>query len=292
MGKEFIIILLLVVRMKILLLGGRGYLGSAVSNELKKHDIFTFDRHPGDKSHIKGSILSQNDLNKAVKGKDVVINFVGLSPLKKPISTSYLKVHVDAVKKIISACKKNNVKRVIHISALGADSYVGSEYMRTKGIAEDLLIKSKLKINILRPSLIYDCDNEFIVMLKKYSKFLGFPKIPAKMQPVYRKDVAKIISLCINGKVKEKKLEVTGYDILSVYLIAKKVYWKKRFPCFPVPFFLFKLGLRIAIALNLSDMSKEQIVNMSISNTSLRNESGKYMQLKRFDDWLSEVDCL
>jgi len=92
-------------------LGGRGFLGKAIAGKLKsKCNVYTFDRKDGPANHIKGTILNKDDLLRAFGGKDIVINLVGLTPLRKPKNTSYEDVHVSGVRNIVEACKDNNKK--------------------------------------------------------------------------------------------------------------------------------------------------------------------------------------
>ena len=53
------------MKKRIIVLGGRGFVGEAICEELNQYNVYTFDRHPGDKNHIQGDINSISNLKKA-----------------------------------------------------------------------------------------------------------------------------------------------------------------------------------------------------------------------------------
>jgi len=276
-------------RLRILILGGRGFVGRAIVKKLHDHNVFTFDRHAGGKNHFQGTILSLSDLNKSMKGMDITINLVGLTPIRKPKNTSYQEVHVRGVKNILKACKANKIKKLIHHSALGADKKSKIEYLRTKGISEEIILDSSLKVNVFCPSLIIDKKNELILQANKYAFTCFFPKIPAVMQPIHRQDVAALHRLAVEGKIKERRLEIAGPDTLNIYDIVKKIHHKKGYPCIPIPLFLVKIGMSIASVFHLFGISKDQIRSLELDNTTQRNGAKKYIKLTSFDQWLKKV---
>lgn len=275
--------------MNILITGGRGFVGEAVQNQLRKHTVFTFDRHEGGKNHIQGDITSKVDVFNAVEDKDEVIHLIGLSPLKKPKKITYEDVHVHGTKHIVAACKTHKVKRLIHMSALGADPHSPIEYLRTKGIAEQLVKKSKVPHTIFCPSVIFDGENELIQQIRKTAYTLFFPNIPAKLQPLYRGDVAKLFRLAVEGKVKEEKITVGGPQTLSIYDIAKKIHKKKKVPCFPIPLSLLKTGMNVASLFGLFGITKDQVRSLTVDNIVDKNHAKEYISLTSFDAWLKNA---
>ncbi|MFQ5621748.1 MAG: NAD(P)H-binding protein, partial [Candidatus Nanoarchaeia archaeon] len=237
---------------KILVLGGRGFVGSAICKELrKKHRVFTFDRHKGGKSHCCGDISCCEELEKHMKGKHIVINLVGLSPLRKPAGNAYHAAHVVGVNNIIRACKKVGVKRLIHMGILGSDSRGKTLFLRTRGKGETLVRQSRLNWTIIRPSIIFDKDNELVQQCSKLAFTCMFPYIPAKIQPVYRGDVAKIYRMVVDGKIKTKIVNVGGPQRMNVFQFAKRIYNKKGFPCYPIPLSPVRTVMKYLAALDL-----------------------------------------
>jgi nucleoside-diphosphate-sugar epimerase len=59
-----------------------------------------------------------------MRGHDAVINLVGIlhsRDVKFPYSKDFAEAHVELPKKIIAACKATGVRRLVHMSALGAN---------------------------------------------------------------------------------------------------------------------------------------------------------------------------
>lgn len=272
--------------MKVVVFGGKGFLGTQVVKDLSKKGfkVYTFGGNFNDKNHFKGDITCFQDVEKATSKMDIVVNLVGLSPLRMPKKTTYHKVHVIGVKNIIKACKKN--KRLVHISALGADKNSDIEYLKTKGIAEQEIKKSGLKFNVLRPSVMFDNGNEFIDSISRSSFLLFFPYIKAKMQPIYRKDVAKLVELAVSGKIQEKTIEIAGPEQISLYEIAKRIHKTKSLPIIPVPVFFLKPFLYFFAFFRLFGISKDQIKSLDLENITESNSAEKYIKLTSFDFWL------
>ena len=85
---------------------------------------------------------------------DAVINCVGV--LQDGAGDSTRLAHVEGPRALIAACERAGVRRLIHISAVGADDTAGTAYARTKAETERLVEASALDWLILRPSLVVD----------------------------------------------------------------------------------------------------------------------------------------
>ncbi len=85
---------------------------------------------------------------------DAVVNCVGV--LQNGAGDSTRAAHVDGPRALIAACEAAGVRRLVHISAVGADDDAGTDYARTKAQTERLVAGSTLDWLILRPSLVVD----------------------------------------------------------------------------------------------------------------------------------------
>lgn len=85
-------------------------------------------------------------------GVDAVVNCVGV--LQDGAGESLATAHVMGPRALIAACEAQGVRRLIHISAVGADEAAGSAYARTKRATEQMVEASSLDWVILRPSLV------------------------------------------------------------------------------------------------------------------------------------------
>ena len=204
---------------KVLLLGGSGFVGTYIANRLSQRGIevtIPTRRRERTKALIiqpnidmpEANIHCEKALAELVKGQDAVINLVGVlhsRDVQLPYSRDFAQAHVELPKKIIAACKAAGVRRLVHMSALQADSKGPSEYLCSKGDGEAIVLaaKNELDVTVFRPSVIFGLGdaflNTFASALKKLPIFpLGFGH--ARFQPVWAADVADAFVDCLDNE--------------------------------------------------------------------------------------------
>ncbi len=194
---------------KVLLLGGSGFVGTYIANRLSQRGVevtIPTRRRERTKALIiqpnvempEININSEEALVELMRGKDAVINLVGILHSRDvvlPYSKDFAEAHVELPKKIVAACKQAGVRRLLHMSALGADPKGPSEYLCSKGDGEAIVMAAKgdLDVTVFRPSVMFGLGDSFLSMfasvLRKLPFFpLGFGQ--ARFQPVWVADVA------------------------------------------------------------------------------------------------------
>lgn len=194
---------------KVLLLGGSGFVGTYIANRLSQRGIAVTvptRRRERNKALImqpgvevvEANIQCEQTLTELVRGHDVVVNLVGIlhsRDVQLPYSRDFAEAHVELPKKIIAACKAAGVRRLVHMSALKADAAAPSEYLRSKGDGEAIVLaaQGELDVTVFRPSVIFGLGDSFLstfaCVLRKAPVFpLGFGH--ARFQPVWVADVA------------------------------------------------------------------------------------------------------
>ena len=194
---------------KVLLLGGSGFVGTYIANRLSQRGVevtIPTRRRERTKALIIQPNVEMPEINtnseealvELMQGKDAVINLVGILHSRDvvlPYSKDFAEAHVELPKKIVAACKKAGVRRLLHMSALGADPKGPSEYLRSKGDGEAVVMAAQgdLDVTVFRPSVIFGLGDSFLSMfagvLRKLPFFpLGFGQ--ARFQPVWAADVA------------------------------------------------------------------------------------------------------
>lgn len=195
---------------KILLIGGSGFIGQKIASGLSAlgHSVLLPTRRAAYAKELwvlpKLQVIEANihdpsvlaDLCQRLGPEGVVINLVGVLHDKtgSPYGPGFLKNHVELTKKIIAAMSAANLKRYIHMSALGASSWGASMYQRSKGDAENLVKASDLDWTIFRPSVVFGEKDKFINLfasLQKFAPVLPLGGAGVKFQPVYVSDVAQ-----------------------------------------------------------------------------------------------------
>ena len=156
---------------------------------------------------IQGTPADKSIRDAALEGCDVAINLVGILNEKGRDGRGFRKVHVDLAKDILQSCIDQKVPRLLHMSALNADSSKGSShYLRSKGEAENYLhtfTGRNIHITSFKPSVIFGPGDSFL------NRFAGLLKLApvmplacpdARFAPVYVGDVASAFVNAIDDK--------------------------------------------------------------------------------------------
>jgi NADH dehydrogenase len=194
---------------KVLLLGGGGYVGTYIANRLAQLNIeLTIPTRRRERSKAliiqpniempEANIHCEKTLLELMQCQDAVINLVGVlhsRDVQFPYSKDFGAAHVELPKKIVFACKAAGVRRLVHMSALGADPKAPSEYLASKGEGEAIVkaAQGDLDVTIFRPSVIFGLNDAFLNMFAAVLRItpvfpLGFGH--ARFQPVWAADVA------------------------------------------------------------------------------------------------------
>lgn len=203
----------------VLLIGGSGFVGGWIASSLSERGVrvtIPTRRRENTKklimlptvSMVEANVHDPQALAELIDGQDAVINLVGVlhdHDSRLPYGKGFAAAHVDLPRKIITAMKQSGVRRLAHMSALGADRNGPSEYLRSKGEGEAIVRAAMdgLDITIFRPSVIFGPDDAFLNMFAKLVRL--FPVLPlgggeARFQPVYVGDVARAFADCLTDR--------------------------------------------------------------------------------------------
>lgn len=195
--------------MKILMTGSTGFVGRYIANKLcVEYQLYLPVRNMEKAQKVlncrKNIFLIPFTEHLSVlveKSKpDIVINLLGILKENKKEGSTFYKVHFEFTKSLVDGAKNAGVKKFIQMSALGADKKSKSEYMKTKALAEEYLIKSGLSYNIFRPSIIMGKEQKLFSDLKRFSKIAPFYIAPkGKVQPVNIYDVRDCFLKVLNS---------------------------------------------------------------------------------------------
>ena len=218
----------------VLLIGGSGFIGSALATKLAfaNMQVLIPCRRPSLSAlHLPNATLIQADINDEqqlsalcarLQPNDVVVNLAGIlhGHEDQPYGSAFRQIHVDLPRKLISTMQQNGLRRLLHISALGATSDGASMYQRSKGDGEKLVKKSGLDWTIFRPSVVFGRHDHFINLFAKMQKFL--PIVPlaganVRFQPVFVGDVCDALlgSLSLSTTIGQV-YDLAGPDIYTL----------------------------------------------------------------------------
>jgi uncharacterized protein YbjT (DUF2867 family) len=202
---------------------------------------------------VQANLRYPDSVRRAVEGAQFVVTSVGvLAPTGKQ---SFEAVHVEGARTIAKAAREAGIKRLVHVSAIGADADGSANYARSKGEGEKAVLAEFPDAIILRPSIVFGPEDEFFNRFASLARFA--PMMPliggrTKFQPVFVGDLATAIANVIDGAGKPGAIyELGGPDVLTFkQLLDRTQEWAGRSrPYFPMPLWLAKLQALLTLPL-------------------------------------------
>jgi uncharacterized protein YbjT (DUF2867 family) len=229
------------------ILGGGGFIGKYLVRNLakKNYRCFISTRKAFQKGYLKtqatpGAIElidwnSNNfsELKEAIKNSDIVINLIGI--LYETRKQKFYNIHSGIPEAVSKICSESDVKKFIHVSAIGASETSKSLYQKSKYQGEVKALNNFKNTVIIRPSVVCGTEDNFTNLFSKLSVLPVIPivGIDYKFQPILVTDVVDAIMQAIEVKGNEGKIyEIGGPKVISFGDMVKsilKTINKKRF---------------------------------------------------------------
>jgi NADH dehydrogenase len=183
-------------------------------------------------------------LKEAIKNSDIVINLIGI--LYETRKQKFYNIHSNIPEAVAKICSESDVKKFIHVSAIGASENSKSLYQKSKYLGEVKALNNFNNTIIIRPSVVCGTEDNFTNL---FSKLSILPVIPVvginyKFQPILVNDVADAIVQAIETRDNLGKIyEIGGPKVISFGDMVKsilKTINKKRFVV-PMPMAIAKI---------------------------------------------------
>ena len=150
-----------------------------------------------------GDVRDATALRSSLSGCGAVVHLAAIAIEKK--GESYTESNTAATERLISAARAETVQRLIFMSQNGADSRSPYPFLHSKGVAQDSVKTSGLRWTVLRPSVIFGPEDQFVNVLGRLIRLT--PKIfplpgggTARFQPIAADDVARVVRLSLEKK--------------------------------------------------------------------------------------------
>jgi len=229
------------------ILGGGGFIGRYLVRNLTKKNFrcIISTRKAFQKGYLKtqatpGAIELINwnsnnfsELKEAIKNSDIVINLIGI--LYETRKQKFYNIHSSIPEAVAKICNDSDVKKFIHVSAIGASENSKSLYQKSKYQGEIKALENFKNTVVIRPSVVCGTEDNFTNLFSKLSMLPAIPVVGMnyKFQPILVTDVADAIVQAIETKGNERKIyEIGGPKVISFGDMVKSILNtinKKRF---------------------------------------------------------------
>ena len=281
--------------------GGSGFIGRHLVGRLaasgaqirvavRHPDAATFLKPMGDVGQItpvQANVRQADSVRAALDGADAVVNLVGI--LSESRLQRFDAVHRDGAAHIAQSAIQTGVKRLVHLSSLGASTDSTSHYARSKWSGEVAVSEAFPKASILRPSVVFGPEDDFVnrfaalarispvlpVFGCPFPRFVGgrldiFGEGGTKFQPVYVGDVAAAVMTCLGERRTQGQVyELGGPHVYSFKQLMELILREtgRRSLLVPMPSWLAKLQAYFLEFLPNPPLTRDQIAQLRRDNT-------------------------
>lgn len=228
--------------------GGGGFIGNYVAQALLARGarVRIASRHPeqawglkplanlGQLQFARCDILDGRSLEAAIQGSTRVVNLVGA------FKGDLMEIMGRAPGRMAAIAAAQGVKGFVHLSAIGADQASETRYGKAKAAGEDAVLAAFPSATILRPSIVFGKDDDFLNMFG--SMIETVPVLPvfahdAKLQLVFVDDVAEAVAVALENPAEHggHTYELGGPEEITMIDLHKRIAAsqgrERRFAC-------------------------------------------------------------
>jgi NADH dehydrogenase len=240
--------------------GGSGFVGRHIVRALardgwrirvavRRPDLAGFLRPLGVVGQIElvqANLRYPDSIAAALAGANAVVNAAGIQ--RQSGRQTYEAVHAAGAGAIARAAAAAGVETLVHVSGVGADARSLNAYIASKGRGESAVREASPTAVILRPSVIFGPEDDFLNRFGALARAL--PALPlfgggaTRLQPVFVGDVALATLAAIDdANAAGRAYELGGPEILTLREIAALTLRivERRRALVPLPFALARL---------------------------------------------------
>ena len=274
-----------------LIFGGSGQIGRNLIRKLTKNNykvtvvtrnihqksyIIKTQANPGYIDIVEANIFDEKKIRKLFENSDICINLIGILYEKK--GSSFENIHALFPSILAKLCKEYKLKHFIHLSALGINEAIESDYAKSKLNGEANIFKNFPLSTILRPSIVYSVDDNFtttfMTLLSRLPIFPIYYSGKTKFMPIHCSDLTDIIYNVISKNISSKIVECVGPKIITfkgIIEILLRLINKKRI-LLPLPLSVANLSAKFFQLFPKPLLTQDQLRLLKYDNIA----SGKY----------------
>ena len=260
--------------------GGTGFLGRRVGLHLREagETVRIASRHPGPVEddgfeRIVADVHDARSVETAVAGADGVVNTVSL--YVEHGRETFWSVHVEAAAQVARAARRAGVKRLVHLSGIGASASSASRYIRSRGEGEEAVQVAFPAAVIIRPAVMFARDDEFLTtilrLLRRLPAYPLFGDGRTRLQPVYVGDVTAAIAHVLRlSETPNPVYELAGPRVYSYTELLQSIAREARLRpvLMRVPFTAWYALASLAEMLPRPSLTRNQVELMQVDTTA------------------------
>ena len=276
---------------EILVFGASGQIGRHLIRKLTKNNykvvavtrnihqkgyILKTQANPGYLEIVELTYFNIEKIKSLVKECSICINLIGILFEKR--KNFFKNIHTDFPDLLSKLSAKQNIEKLIHISSLGIEKSLDSNYAISKLDGENKIKNNFDRAVVLKPSIVYSVDDKFttnfMTLLNRLPIMPIYYEGKTKFAPIHVTDLVQIIFDVVQGKTNEQTIECIGPEIFSfkeIILKILKTIDKKRL-LIPLPLVIAKMMAKIFEIMPNPLITVDQINLLKYDNIS----SGKY----------------
>lgn len=273
---------------RVLLIGGTGFVGDRMRHVLREHGhaVTLLVRSGGDElrgegfATVQGNVTDPESLVRAMDGVDAVVNLVAI--IKEKGDATFERINYQGSVNVVDAARQAGVRRIVQMSALGADNLPDFPYHYTKWRAENVVRDSGLDWTIFRPSIVFGPGEQVQFVSQLADVVKQAPVIPvvgdgrSRFQPVHLDDVSEAFARALADPATiGQTYELGGPEVLTYEEIldecAAALGKRKRKLHVPVGLMMPAAAMMGALPFIDPPVTTEQLKMLKLDNTTQDN---------------------
>jgi uncharacterized protein YbjT (DUF2867 family) len=226
---------------------------------------------------VEANIFDEKKIRKLFTQTDICINLIGIL-YESGKGNTFKNIHSIFPSILAKLCKEYKVQQFIHLSALGINNAIDSNYAKSKLEGEANVQKNFPLATILRPSVVYSVDDNFttnfMTLLSRLPFFPLYYNGNTKFMPIHCSDLTDTIYYTISKNIYSKIIECVGPETISLKEILEKLLKliNKNRLLIPLPFFAANISAKLFQLFPKPLLTVDQLTLLKYDNIS----SNKY----------------